>query len=140
MGLPVGVMSGYRSDTTTGSAYDAGGNSSHGYGLASDISGLDGPNGKITQAWARIAQSNGLNNPYGAGNAKEFNHWQLPAQPLEQTPQLLARLKQARASGDFQNVWSAYGAARPDAAELAWRGGADQCGPHRQHVAARRLA
>jgi hypothetical protein len=109
MGLPVGVMSGYRSDTTTGSAYDAGGNSSHGYGLASDISGLDGPNGKITQAWARIAQSNGLNNPYGAGNAKEFNHWQLPPQPLEQTPQLLARLKQARASGDFQNVWSAYG-------------------------------
>lgn len=113
-GLPVGVMSGYRSDTTTGSAYDAGGNSSHGYGLASDISGLDGPNGKITQAWAQIAQANGLHNPYGIGNKAEFNHWQLPPQPLEQTPALLASLKDARSSGDFQNVWNAYnGASAP---------------------------
>jgi hypothetical protein len=108
-GLPVGVMSGYRGDTTTGSAYDAGGNSSHGYGLASDISGLDGPNGKITNAWAQIASANGLHNPYGVGNKAEFNHWQLPPQPLEQTPQLLASLKAARSSGNFQNVWSAYG-------------------------------
>ena len=53
-GFPVGVMSGFR-EPTTGSAYDAGGNSSHGYGLASDISGLDGPNGKITNQWAQIA-------------------------------------------------------------------------------------
>jgi hypothetical protein len=108
-GLPVGVMSGYRGDTTTGSAYDAGGNSSHGYGLASDISGLDGPNGKITNQWAQIAQANGLHNPYGVGNKAEFNHWQLPPQPLEQTPQLLASLKAARSSGNFQNVWAAYG-------------------------------
>jgi hypothetical protein len=109
-GLPVGVMSGYRGDTTTGSAYDAGGNSSHGYGLASDISGLDGPNGKITNAWAQIASANGLHNPYGVGNKAEFNHWQLPEQPLEKTPALLASLKDARSSGDFQNVWKAYGA------------------------------
>jgi hypothetical protein len=115
-GLPVGVMSGYRSDTTTGNAYDAGGNSSHGYGLASDISGLDGPNGKITNAWAQIAQANGLHNPYGVDNKAEFNHWQLPPQPLEQTPDLLAKLKAARASGNFQNVWNAYGgnASGPD--------------------------
>ena len=110
-GLPVGLMSGYRSDTTTGSAYDAGGNSSHGYGLASDISGLDGPNGKITQQWAQIAQANGLHNPYGVGDKAEFNHWQLPPQPLEQTPQLLASLKAARSSGNFQNVWNAYNGA-----------------------------
>jgi hypothetical protein len=108
-GLPVGVMSGYRDDSTTGSAYDAGGNSSHGYGLASDISGLDGPNGKITNAWAQIASANGLHNPYGVGDKAEFNHWQLPPQPLEQTPQLLASLKAARSSGDFKNVWQAYG-------------------------------
>jgi hypothetical protein len=108
-GLPVGVMSGYRDDSTTGSAYDAGGNSSHGYGLASDISGLDGPNGRITNAWAQIANANGLHNPYGVGNKAEFNHWQLPPQPLEQTPQLLASLKAARSSGDFSNVWKAYG-------------------------------
>jgi hypothetical protein len=109
-GLPVGVMSGYRDDSTTGSAYDAGGNSSHGYGLASDISGLDGPNGKITNAWAQIASANGLHNPYGVGNKAEFNHWQLPPQPLEKTPDLLASLKTARSTGDFSNVWKAYGA------------------------------
>jgi len=107
-GLKLGVMSGYRDDSTTGSAYDAGGNSSHGYGLASDISGLDGPNGKITNAWAQIAEANGLHNPYGVGNKAEFNHWQLPPQPLEQTPQLLASLKEARATGNWNNVWSAY--------------------------------
>ena len=106
-GLPVGLMSGYRDDSTTGSAYDAGGNSSHGYGLASDISGLDGPNGKITNAWAQIAEANGLHNPYGVGNKAEFNHWQLPPQPLEQTPQLLASLKAARSSGDWNKVWAA---------------------------------
>ena len=107
-GLHLGVMSGYRDDATTGSKYDAGGNSAHGYGLASDISGLDGPNGKITQQWAGIAKANGLNNPYGVGNKAEFNHWQLPAQPLEKTPQLLANLKTARATGDWNGVWAAY--------------------------------
>lgn len=106
-GLPVGVMSGYRDDSTTGSPYDAGGNSSHGYGLASDISGLDGPNGKITNAWAQIASANGLHNPYGVGNKAEFNHWQLPPQPLEQTPDLLSSLKAARSTGDWNKVWAA---------------------------------
>ena len=109
-GLNVGLESGFREPGQTGSAYDAGGNSSHTYGLASDISGLDGPNGKATQQWAQIATANGLHNPYGIGDAKEFNHWQLPEQPLEQNPQLLASLKAAKATGDFQNVWSAYNA------------------------------
>jgi hypothetical protein len=116
-GLPVSLMSGFREPGQTGSAYDAGGNSSHTYGLASDISGLDGPNGKITQQWAQIAEANGLHNPYGIGDKAEFNHWQLPATPLEQQPQLLASLKAAKATGNFQNVWSAYnaggGPARP---------------------------
>jgi hypothetical protein len=106
-GLNVGVMSGYRDDKTTGSAYDAGGNSSHGYGLASDISGLDGPNGTVTKQWAAIAAANGLHNPYGVGNTKEFNHWQLPPLPLEQTPDLLNSLKTARATGDWNKVWAA---------------------------------
>ena len=110
-GLNVGLESGFRTPSQTGSAYDAGGNSAHSYGLASDISGLDGPNGKITNQWAQIAAANGLHNPYGVGNAKEFNHWQLPPQPLEQTPQLLASLKSARSSGNFQNVWNAYNGA-----------------------------
>lgn len=116
-GLPVSLMSGFREPGQTGSPYDAGGNSSHTYGLASDINGLDGPNGKITQQWAQIAEANGLHNPYGIGDKAEFNHWQLPATPLEQQPQLLASLKAAKATGNFQNVWSAYnaggGPARP---------------------------
>jgi hypothetical protein len=107
-GLPVSVMSAFREGNVTGSAYDMGGNSSHTYGLASDIAGLDGPNGKITQRWAQIAAANGLHNPYGVGDAAEFNHWQLPERPLEQTPTLLASLKAAKASGDMSKVWSAF--------------------------------
>jgi hypothetical protein len=107
-GLPIGIESGFREPGQTGSAYDAGGNSSHTYGLASDVNGLDGPNGKITQRWAQIAEANGLHNPYGVGNTAEYNHWQLPATPLEQQPQLLASLKAAKATGNMQNVWSAY--------------------------------
>jgi hypothetical protein len=76
--------------------------------LASDIGGLDGPNGKITTRWGQIAAANGLSNPYGIGNAKEFNHWQLPPQPLEQTPQVLSALRQTSATGDTQAMWNAY--------------------------------
>ena len=107
-GIPVSLTSGYRSDDTTGSTYDAGGNSSHGYGLAGDVGGLDGPNGKLTTRWGQIASANGLSNPYGIGNEAEFNHWQLPPQPLEQTPEVLARLKAARATGDPGQMWAAY--------------------------------
>jgi hypothetical protein len=122
-GLPIGVMSGFREPNQTGSAYDAGGNSSHSYGLASDISGLDGPNGNITNQWAKIAGANGLSNPYGVGNAAEFNHWQLPPQPLERSPQLLAKLQAAKGSGNFQNVWNAY-SANTGGATTATTGGA----------------
>jgi Tfp pilus assembly protein FimT len=62
-GIPVSLMSGYRDDDTTGSAYDAGGNSSHGYGLAGDVGGLDGAGGALTTRWGQIAQQNGLSNP-----------------------------------------------------------------------------
>jgi hypothetical protein len=121
-GLNVSLESAFREpgqltgqgDTSSAAGYDAGGNSSHSYGLAVDIHGLDGPNGPITQRWAQIAQANGLNNPYGVGNAKEFNHWQLPSAPLERTPQLLASLKAAKATGDFTNVWNAYSGASPE--------------------------
>lgn len=107
-GIPVSLTSGYRSDSTTGSTYDAGGNSSHGYGLAGDVGGLDGPNGKLTTRWGQIASDNGLSNPYGIGNSAEFNHWQLPPQPLERTPEVLARLKAARATGEPGQMWAAY--------------------------------
>jgi hypothetical protein len=107
-GLHVGVESGFREPTQTGSAYDAGGNSSHTYGLAADISGLGGANSAQAQQWQKIAEANGLHNPYGIGDAAEFNHWQLPPQPLEKSPQLLASLQAAKATGNFSNVWNAY--------------------------------
>ena len=107
-GIPVTLASGFREPGQTGSVYDAGGNSSHSYGLASDVGGLDGANGQLTQRWAQIAEANGLHNPYGTSDAAEFNHWQLPAQPLEQTPALLAALKTAKDSGDTNAMWSAY--------------------------------
>jgi hypothetical protein len=107
-GLNVGVESGFREPTQTGSAYDAGGNSSHTYGLAADISGLGSANSPQVQQWQKIAEANGLHNPYGIGDTAEFNHWQLPPQPLEKNPQLLASLQAAKATGNFGNVWSAY--------------------------------
>ena len=107
-GLNVGIESGFRAPTQTGSAYDAGGNSSHSYGLAADISGLGSANSAAVQQWQKIAEANGLHNPYGINDAAEFNHWQLPEQPLEQNPKLLASLKTASATGDINNVWSAY--------------------------------
>ena len=119
-GLPISVMSAFREPGQTASqggpaaAYDAAGNSSHTYGLAADINGLDGPNGKITNAWAQIAAQNGLSNPYGVGNATEFNHWQVGPK-LETAPDLLAALKTAKASGDWSKVWSAYNTYTPDA-------------------------
>lgn len=122
-GIPAGLMSGYRDDKTTGSSYDAQGNSSHGFGLAGDVSGLDGPGGAKTNAWAQIAGANGLSNPYGADNPREFNHWQLPPQPLEETPDLRSKLIAARASGRPENTFNAFAAngqgATPGAAPQA---------------------
>lgn len=112
-GMPLTLFSGFREPTQTGTAtqsgrYDARGLSSHSYGLATDIGGLDGANGRMTQRWAQIAGQYGLSNPYGAGHPREFNHWQLNPQPLERTPQLLASLQAARATGDYSKVWAAY--------------------------------
>ena len=67
-GIPASLASGYRSTTDHPSSYDLKGDSSHTYGLASDIGGLDGPGGTLTNRWAQIAQANGLSNPYGTGD------------------------------------------------------------------------
>ena len=119
-GIPASLASGYRDENQTGSAYDARGDSSHSYGLASDIGGLDGPGGALTQRWAQIAQANGISNPYGTGNAAEFNHWQLPAQPLEQTSALLNSLKAAKATGDMNQVWAAYSPGSVGGGQKSW--------------------
>lgn len=126
-GLNVGVESGFREPGQTGSAYDAGGNSSHSYGLAADISGLDGANGSKTQAWAKFASDAGLFNPYGVGNRAEFNHYQFTSQPLEQIPGALDALKAAKATGDMQAVWNAApGAGGTAVAAAAQSGGSGQ--------------
>jgi hypothetical protein len=119
-GIPASLASGYRDENQTGSTYDAKGDSSHSYGLASDIGGLDGPGGALTNRWAQIAQANGISNPYGTGNAAEFNHWQLPAQPLEQTSALLNSLKAAKATGDMNQVWAAYSPGSVGGGQKSW--------------------
>jgi hypothetical protein len=108
-GLNVGLASGYRTPGQTGSTYDAIGDSGHTYGIAGDVSGLDGPNGRKTMQWASIAANHGLYNPYGTGNAAEYNHWQHSPYPLEKNPALLATLKNAYASGNgnMNAVWAA---------------------------------
>jgi len=101
-GLNVGIESGYRAPTelqsqgerTSAARFDAAGNSLHSYGLAADISGLGGPNSKAAQQWAAIAARNGLYNPYGIGNAAEFNHWQALPYTLDQRPDVRAQLQQ----------------------------------------------
>lgn len=112
-GIPATLFSGYRGDTETGSAYDRAGYSSHGYGLASDVGGLGGYGSKNSQRWNEIAAANGLTNPYWNSPRQsqaiaEYNHYQLNPQPLEKTPQLLASLQAARATGDYSKVWSGY--------------------------------
>jgi hypothetical protein len=108
-GLPATFMSGYREGSVTGSKYDRGGFSSHGYGLATDVGGIGAAGSKTAQQWNAIAQANGLHNPYLGTKAegKEWNHWQLPELPLEQMPDQLTRLRAAKASGDINQVWAA---------------------------------
>lgn len=101
-GLNVGVMSAFRTGDTTGSRYDAEGLSLHDKGGAIDVSGLDGPNGPATKQWAEIAAKHGIHNPYGVGNEREFNHWQMIPDKLENRPDLTAKFE---AAGDQPSKW-----------------------------------
>ena len=101
-GLNVGVMSAFRTGDTTGSRYDAEGFSLHDKGGAIDVSGLDGPNGPATKQWAEIAAKHGIHNPYGVGNEREFNHWQMIPDKLEDRPDLVAKFE---AAGDQPSKW-----------------------------------
>jgi hypothetical protein len=113
-GIMATVFSGVREPTDHPSRYDLGGNSSHEYGLAADIGGIGVAGSSTAKRWAQIAQANGLSSPYDP-NGVEYNHWQLPRLPLEQTPQLLSALKAAKATGNINNVWAAFnsGASQP---------------------------
>jgi len=104
-GMHLRFGSGYRDPDQTGSAYDAQGYSSHSYGMASDIGGFAAgtPDAK---KWYDIALSHGIYNPYGWQHPKEWNHYQLNAEPLEKTPELLAKLKTA---ANVQEMWALEG-------------------------------
>jgi hypothetical protein len=75
-GMNVGVFSAYR-------APDMGANpnyarvSAHGAGVAVDVYGIGRPGSREAQEFYQIARDNGLYNPYGPNNAKEWNHYQL---------------------------------------------------------------
>lgn len=116
MGLDVGLESGYRTNDTTGSKYDASGMSLHGYGAAADVSGIGGPGSSTAQLWASIAEAHGLHNPYwnvdakpgtveARTMAKEYNHWQLIPDKLENRKDITDAIGQAE--GDQSKIWSA---------------------------------
>jgi hypothetical protein len=107
-GLQVSLLSGYREPSDHPSAYDLKQQSSHEYGLAADVSGIGAAGSSTALQWAKIAAANGLSNPYGQQDAAEYNHWQLPPQPLETSPQLLDALKAGKATGDVNKMWAAY--------------------------------
>jgi hypothetical protein len=115
-GLPVGLESGFRTDDTTGSAYDASGMSLHGKGVAADVNGIGAYGSPQAAQWAAIAERHGLYNPYlgaaGASNsidayrsAKEYNHWQLVPYKLEDRPDVQKAIQAA--GGDMSKVWDA---------------------------------
>jgi hypothetical protein len=104
-GLPVTLQSGFRTPDVTGSGYDSAGYSLHGYGASGDVGGIGGAGSPQAQKWAKIAQSNGLSNPYGVGNPQEYNHWQLVPWKLESRPDIQAKLIAAK--GDGPTIWNA---------------------------------
>ena len=115
-GLQVSLLSGYREPSSIrASNYDLAGKSSHEYGLAADVTGIGGVGSSSARQWQQIAEANGLSNPYGINDKGEYNHWQLPKQPLETTQGLWDALRAGKASGDVNKMWSAY---TPNAANM----------------------
>jgi hypothetical protein len=111
-GLNVGIASGFRPPDTlknqgrTGPAasFDAAGNSLHTYGMAVDVDGIGQPGSDTAQKWYDIATRNGIYNPYGVGNASEWNHYQaLPYKNLSGSDR--DQLFAAYSSGDQNSVW-----------------------------------
>lgn len=104
-GLPVGMESGFRPPNATGSNYDASGLSLHDKGAAADINGLGSAGSPQAQQWAQIAAKNGLYNPYGINDPREFNHWQLVPWTLESRPDVQAKI--VGSGGDANKIWNA---------------------------------
>lgn len=110
-GIPAAIGSAYRPP-----AYNIGGfkggvpgkfRSLHSYGLAVDVAGLDGPNGKNTKQWYDIATQAGLYNPYGPKNYAEYNHYQLI--PDRVAPAALRATITADGPISLNSMWKAAG-------------------------------
>lgn len=111
MGIPVGVTSAYRPPI-----YNIGGfgggvkgkfRSLHSYGLAVDVTGLDGPGGKNSRQWYKIATAAGLFNPYGPRNWSEYNHYQ--AVPEKVASEALKATITAKGPINLDKMWKVAG-------------------------------
>lgn len=114
-GLPVTLQSGYRDPHATGSSYDAQGLSLHDKGGAADVGGIGAPGSPQATIWASIATAHGLYNPYlgTKSEGREYNHWQLIPDKLENNPTMLNAIKAA--GNDRAAAWNAISPLREDA-------------------------
>lgn len=111
-GINASVFSAYRPPGYGVGGYADKFNSLHAYGLATDIAGIGRPGSGTAKRWYDIATANGLYNPYGPMNAKEWNHFQaVPEkgrQYLEAHPDLRASIT-ASGPPDLDAMWAAAG-------------------------------
>ena len=90
-GMNVSIFSGARPPNATGGVgsagvFDMGGYSLHPVGMAADFSGIGRAGSAQSSQWNDIATKNGLFNPYGPDNLKEWNHYQdVPQRNLDRS-------------------------------------------------------
>lgn len=111
-GINVSAYSAYRPPGFGVGGYKDKFNSLHSYGLAVDVAGIGRPGSATAKRWYDIAIANGIFNPYGPNNGKEWNHFQgVP----EKGRQFLAAHPELRdtitANGpiDLEKMWAASG-------------------------------
>jgi len=108
-GIPVGIYSAYRPPNMRVGGFGDKYKSTHAYGIGSDVSGIGRPGSDASKRWNEIATENGLINPYGPNNRKEWNHYQLvPEKSAYQIPGLRDTIT---GSGpiDPEQMWAASG-------------------------------
>jgi hypothetical protein len=123
---------------TSAARFDKAGYSLHSLGAATDIGGLGEANSKAAKAFYAIATKGGIYNPYGVGNTKEFNHFQMIPQKVASAA---ARATTGKVDKDGNPLaWSAFGPTppaaipfpqgqKPAAPSVAFRPGARDPGP-----------
>lgn len=111
-GIKASVYSAYRPPGYKVGGYANKRNSLHAYGLAVDFAGIGRPGSTTAKRFYDIAVANGLHNPYGPANAKEWNHFQLVPQKgrqfLAANPELAKTITDAGPI-DLDKMWAASG-------------------------------